>query len=368
MKKIIFVFLVFFSFYHTASLHAAQTGTDPQLLKVVDAPWDFGKIVKGNLRKRKFKLKNTGKEDIVIEKLHSCCGYEISDISSWEVPPSGETVLTVICDTKRKAIGEDEKYLTIIIHDKDNTKIEVPVYAQVLKSAKPLENEVPEMVPFDLYKLIASGKDVIMIDVREEPEYKYKYIAGAVNLPRSQVDVHDAEYKNALGAYNAYTTVIAMCGSGTRSSYITKKLSGEGYNVFNLKGGVNAWEREGYPLIYGEKVPLSKEPIAMDIEEAYEHYFSLFKDNVIWIDARSQTEYEKGHIKGAVNISVVDVNDKINAVPKEKNLVIYCSGEGCGESRAVGMLFIEKGFKQPKVRVLRQGYKDWKDAGYPVEE
>jgi len=42
------------------------------------------------------------------------------------------------------------------------------------------------------------------------------------------------------------------------------------------------------------------------------------------IDVRSQKEYNKGHIEGAVNIPISYVDRMFNSLPREKELVVYC--------------------------------------------
>lgn len=74
-----------------------------------------------------------------------------------------------------------------------------------------------------------------IIDVREPHEYIRKHIAGAVNIPLSQLTQRMEEIpKNS--------TVFLYCQSGMRSKQAAKQLSRSGYtNLVNLKGGISAW-------------------------------------------------------------------------------------------------------------------------------
>jgi rhodanese-related sulfurtransferase len=42
------------------------------------------------------------------------------------------------------------------------------------------------------------------------------------------------------------------------------------------------------------------------------------------VDVRTPTEFEKGAIPGAINIPVDALRDRINELPRERELVAYC--------------------------------------------
>ena len=49
---------------------------------------------------------------------------------------------------------------------------------------------------------------------------------------------------------------------------------------------------------------------------------------LVIIDSRARSQYEETHIKGAVNIPLMDMeqNPALPGAPKESRLVFYCSG------------------------------------------
>jgi len=50
------------------------------------------------------------------------------------------------------------------------------------------------------------------------------------------------------------TKIVVYCRSGRMSAIAARKLLDIGYkNVFDLRGGMKAWEAVGYPLLYREK-------------------------------------------------------------------------------------------------------------------
>jgi rhodanese-related sulfurtransferase len=42
------------------------------------------------------------------------------------------------------------------------------------------------------------------------------------------------------------------------------------------------------------------------------------------VDVRSAEEYRSGYIPGAINIAVHEINSKLNKIPKDKPVVVYC--------------------------------------------
>ena|SRR5688572_12599519 len=45
----------------------------------------------------------------------------------------------------------------------------------------------------------------------------------------------------------------------------------------------------------------------------------------IFIDTRSADAYNLEHIKGAINITLNDVNTRYTEIPKDKKIIVYCS-------------------------------------------
>lgn len=84
----------------------------------------------------------------------------------------------------------------------------------------------------------------IMLDVRENNEYSQGHIANSVHIPLGDVKKRVDE----LGKYKSGNVVVS-CRSGARSGSIINYLRKQGFeNVFNLRGGIMAWENENLPI------------------------------------------------------------------------------------------------------------------------
>jgi rhodanese-related sulfurtransferase len=50
----------------------------------------------------------------------------------------------------------------------------------------------------------------------------------------------------------------------------------------------------------------------------------LNKNDYILVDVRTEAEYSKGHIEGAVNIPVDELRERLDELDKSKTIVVYC--------------------------------------------
>jgi rhodanese-related sulfurtransferase len=66
------------------------------------------------------------------------------------------------------------------------------------------------------------------------------------------------------------------------------------------------------------------------------------KQGALLLDVRTAEEFAGGHIEGAINIPVQNLEARLSEVPKERALVVYCRSGG-RSARAMRMLK-EKGY------------------------
>ena len=83
-------------------------------------------------------------------------------------------------------------------------------------------------------------KEVRLIDVRTPTEYAAGHLVGAENIDVKAVDF--AERINGLDG-----TVAVYCRGGKRSLMAAEQLAKQGCTVYNLDGGILAWQKAGKP-------------------------------------------------------------------------------------------------------------------------
>ncbi|MEO5343020.1 MAG: metalloregulator ArsR/SmtB family transcription factor [Gammaproteobacteria bacterium SHHR-1] len=81
------------------------------------------------------------------------------------------------------------------------------------------------------------------------------------------------------------------------------------------------------------------------------------------LDVRPPEEYAAGHVPGAINISLAELEQL--PPDTEREIVAYCRGPYCVLAYAAVERLRQRGLK---ARRLADGYPEWKDAGLPVEQ
>jgi rhodanese-related sulfurtransferase/predicted transcriptional regulator len=91
----------------------------------------------------------------------------------------------------------------------------------------------------------------------------------------------------------------------------------------------------------------------------------LREGSVVLLDVRPSDEYGLGHLPGAVNIPLRELEQRLSELPSDHEIVAYCRGPYCVLSFEAVAELRARGFK---VRRLEEGFPEWKAAGLPVEE
>jgi rhodanese-related sulfurtransferase len=95
---------------------------------------------------------------------------------------------------------------------------------------------------------------------------------------------------------------------------------------------------------------------------------NLFDRGAIFIDVRSNADWEAGRIPGAVHLELDNVFTEaaLGTVARPyQDVVMYCNGTKCPRSSTAAAAAVKWGFS--RVYYYRLGLPDWQAAGYPVE-
>lgn len=108
--------------------------------------------------------------------------------------------------------------------------------------------------------------------------------------------------------------------------------------------------------------------------EEVEIYFeeSLNDTSMIFVDARRRSDYEEGHIPGAVWLYhyqserlFPDVRDDLE---QAFIIVVYCNGGDCEDSiHLASDLSSHYGLPSENIFVFEGGMSEWREAGFPVQ-
>ncbi len=89
------------------------------------------------------------------------------------------------------------------------------------------------------------------------------------------------------------------------------------------------------------------------------------KGLVTVLDVRPPEEYAAGHLPGALNIPLGELQQRLNELDQHQEIVAYCRGPHCVLAFDAVARLRENGLQ---ARRLEDGYPEWKTAGLPVEQ
>jgi rhodanese-related sulfurtransferase len=119
---------------------------------------------------------------------------------------------------------------------------------------------VKEIMPWDLSKLLAAGRELVLLDVREPAEFAALRIPGAINVPRGVLEQsceRDFDETLPLLAAGRELEIVVICRSGYRSALVADVMQNMGYKrVASLKTGVRGWNDFEQPLVDASGKPV----------------------------------------------------------------------------------------------------------------
>jgi len=95
---------------------------------------------------------------------------------------------------------------------------------------------LPSLNALELSEKLKNAKRPLVIDVRQPEEYRSGHIIGSKLIPLGELGQRLKELPKDK-------EIVCVCASGSRSRSATKLLIREGYNAFDMSGGMMTWAR-----------------------------------------------------------------------------------------------------------------------------
>ncbi len=113
-----------------------------------------------------------------------------------------------------------------------------------LKLVNDAKSRVKEIDIEGYKKMVAASEPHILVDTREESEWKAGHVKGAMHLSKGVIE-RDIETK----VPDKSAKLVLYCGGGFRSALAADNLQQMGYtNAISLDGGWRALKESGLPL------------------------------------------------------------------------------------------------------------------------
>jgi len=220
-----------------------------------------------------------------------------------------------------------------------------------------------------LKKMISDGKELAILDPREEGIFGKAHLLLAVNVPLSRLELRVGRLVPRKSA-----RIVLTDGGDGMSERAALKLKELGYNsIAILDGGYGAWQAAGNEIFSGMSVPgkgfgewiaVTYETPTITAEEV--HKKLVAGEDVVILDSRPANEYFNMNIPGSTNCPVSELVYRLGELPikPETFIVVNCAGRT--RSLIGSQTLINAGVKN-KVAALRGGTMAWQMAGFELE-
>jgi len=163
----------------------------------------------------------------------------------------------------------------------------------------------------DTFEAIANHEGAIVLDTRTPAEF----IAG--HIPNSIFIGLDGSFAPWVGALiTDLKQPIIFIAPENRSEEVVTRLSRVGYDntLGYLKDGVDSWKQANKELDTIESIQ------AIKFQERYN------SGNLNVLDVRKVSEFNSGHVEGAVNFPLDFINENMDGVDKDNAYHVHCAG------------------------------------------
>jgi rhodanese-related sulfurtransferase len=207
-----------------------------------------------------------------------------------------------------------------------------------------------------------SPDPVQVVDIRPAAEFAKEHMDVAVNIPFAP------DLGSKLQRFEPTRIILFYDADGRQSPSAIKLAQESGFqSVYGLSGGLARWKAAGQEHLTGSEAaaPAAEGDVilenyrTMTLDEFHRTMHSI--PNVQLLDVRSEADYAKGYISGAVNFDAGGPAflSQIQTLSKTKPLLVY-GNSGDQASRAAAVLK-ENGFQV--VYDLSTNFEDFKTTG-----
>ncbi len=200
-----------------------------------------------------------------------------------------------------------------------------------------------EVEPAEIVAALEGGARVV--DTRPAGEYAARHIEGTINIPRNKSFLN---WAGSLLDYDSDAWFIAASGENARRE-IAADLSLIGFDRIR---GVAPPDQIDDVAKLGARLRGTRQTTVGEVSGRH--------DATI-LDVRGRGEFEEGHIPGALNIPLGELESRIDEVPAG-NVAIHC--QGGGRSAIAASILQSRG--RDDIANMAGGFSEWEKSGNPV--
>jgi len=233
--------------------------------------------------------------------------------------------------------------------------------SKTLETKKETQINYPKISPEDLKnRMIKSLENIEVFDIRISDDYRLEHLVGSQNATSE-------DFLNGISQEK--TIIIIGYEEQDEQKEACKKaiefIKNKGFeNAYVLDGGISAWKEIGGSTIsFGNPssfsdnakiIYISPEELKKIIDDQnYQKYI---------MDVSSKQSFDNGHISGAENIFLDDLEKSTDRIPSDKEMIIY--GENNLQGFQAGVRLYDLGIMNAKV--LKGGLPAWKEKEFEI--
>ncbi|HTX61036.1 MAG TPA: MBL fold metallo-hydrolase [Methanobacterium sp.] len=185
-----------------------------------------------------------------------------------------------------------------------------------------------------------------VVDVRNPTSFGGAHIPDTLSIWKSGLPVY------AGWMLNYEDPIVIVDEEGQSMDEVHKYLVRLGYDYIYgyLGGGFSSWYLQAQPI---KKVELWS---VLELKERQ------FDESIFILDVRKITDWEKGYVKRAHHIYLGHVRDRLDEIPRDKKVVIYC--DAGNKSTIASSILLQNGYED--VVTVLGSMKAWIRAGFDV--
>lgn len=224
---------------------------------------------------------------------------------------------------------------------------------------------VKSIEPSALHAALKSGREIALIDLREQGVFGARHILRAVNIPRSRFEV---SYRRMIPR-STVPVVLCDAGEGLAKTAADILVFAGWRDVAILEGGIDAWEAAGHPLFSGVNVPSKAFGEFIETRYGTPHISALTLaemqrsgENLAILDSRPFSEFNRMSIPGGIDVPGAELVHRVKQVVPDPDTVIVVNCAGRTRSIIGAQSLINAGVPN-RVVALENGTMGWMLAG-----
>ncbi|HEY2805443.1 MAG TPA: MBL fold metallo-hydrolase, partial [Gemmatimonadales bacterium] len=200
----------------------------------------------------------------------------------------------------------------------------------------------PDRIPGNALRDLV-GEGAAVADTRRTLDFAAGHVRGSLNIP------FGSSLATYAGSVLPYDKPIYLVARESALDEVITALASVGLD------DVAGWlppEDIGAPLDSTTQLP------------AAEAARQALAGDVTIVDVRRQSEWDEGHVAGAIHIPLAEVAARVAEIPPDRPVVLHCEGGG----RSAVAAAVLRSLGRHDVANLQGGIKAWIKAGLPVEK